>query len=91
VNTGTDVSPSSIYPGFSIQSGQIKILVEVTLHYSSASFYYFTDGRPHASVPAKTAFGFWVLFPPKKGDAIYFNTVVIFTPRPGLFDETPPA
>jgi hypothetical protein len=31
-----------------------------------------------------------VLSPPKKGDGIFFNTVVIFTPKPGLFDESAP-
>jgi Flp pilus assembly protein TadG len=93
VNTGTNVSPPSIYPGLSIQSGQIKILVEVAFHYYPSSVgtkYYFTDGRSCASVPAKTALGFWVLSPTSKGSAVFFNTVVIFTPKPGLFDETEP-
>ncbi|MDR1235406.1 MAG: hypothetical protein LBJ96_00205 [Holosporaceae bacterium] len=89
VNMGSN-SPSKIYPDLRIQKGEMKILVEVCFHYSKSSGYGFTDSRMCADVSSKTAFGFFVLNPPRKGDSIYFNTVVIFTPKPGLFDDTAP-
>jgi hypothetical protein len=90
VKLGSDVKSSSIYPDLRIEEGEMKILLEVTLHYSQAPGYGFADGRDGADVPPKTAFGFFVLNPPKNGQSVYFNTVVIFTPKPGLFSETAP-
>ncbi|MDR1334360.1 MAG: hypothetical protein LBJ71_04020, partial [Holosporaceae bacterium] len=75
VNMGSGVKPSSIYPDLHIQEGETKILVEISFHYGS----YFTDGRTCADVPAKTAFGFFVLEPLWRRRNVYFNTVVIFT------------
>jgi hypothetical protein len=79
VNTGSNVSPSSIYPDLHIQKGQIKIIVEIAFHHYSKF-----------GIPAQKSFGFLVLNPPSKWDNIYFNTVAIFTPKPELFDETVP-
>jgi hypothetical protein len=78
VNTGSNVDPSKIYPDLRIQKGEVKILIEIAFH----NYEY--------NIPAKKAFGFFVLNPPKSGDNIYFNTVVIFTPKPGLFGDTAP-
>jgi hypothetical protein len=80
--------PSSIYPDLRIQRGETKILIETALHYAVG--YSFTDGRACSDVPAKTAFGFFVLKPPQSGSSDFFNTVIIFTPRSGLFDDTAP-
>jgi hypothetical protein len=84
VNMGNGVDPSKIYPDLRIQKGETKILVEISFHYSN-----FSDGRNSVNVPVKTAFGFFVLNIPKSNN-IYFNTVVIFTPKPGLFGDTAP-
>ncbi|MDR0968279.1 MAG: hypothetical protein LBL99_01430, partial [Holosporaceae bacterium] len=92
VNYKQNVAPSEIYPTLSIKSGQVKIIVEVNLIYSSG--YKFGDGSSCGNVAPNRAFGFWMLplygrVP--NGDASYFNTVVIFTPKPGLFNETKPS
>ncbi|MDR1235407.1 MAG: hypothetical protein LBJ96_00210 [Holosporaceae bacterium] len=84
VNMGSNAVPSKIYPDLRIQKGETKILVEISFHYSN-----FSDGRDKGNVPVKTAFGFFVLNLPKS-DSIYFNTVVIFTPKPGLFSDAAP-
>jgi hypothetical protein len=79
VNTGSDVSASSIYPDLHIQKGQIKIIVEIAFHHYTSR-----------GISAPKSFGFFVLNPPSKWDNIYFNTVAIFTPKPELFDEIAP-
>jgi hypothetical protein len=94
ISNGQNVVPSKIYPTLSIKPGQIKIIVEVILIYSSN--YKFGDGS-WCKVAPNRAFGFWML--PISGrktnainaDTAYFNTVVIFTPKPGLFSETKPS
>jgi hypothetical protein len=88
VNMSSNVDPSEIYPDLRIRKGEIKILIEVAFHYYFApdSTYGFTDSRKCSKVAPKTAFGFFVLNPPGK----YFNTVVIFTPKPGLFGDAAP-
>ncbi|MDR0968767.1 MAG: pilus assembly protein [Holosporaceae bacterium] len=95
VSNGQYVVPSKIYPTLSIKPGQVKIIVEVILIYSPQ--YKFGDGSSCSKVASNRAFGFWML-PLSSGrqtsasnvDTAYFNTVVIFTPKPGLFSETPP-
>lgn len=93
----SNVSPSEIYPTLRIGKDQIKIIIECAVHYSQASGYRFADGRLTANVSPSHAFGLKLhrLSPPatrdgKNNDAIYFHSVVIFTPRLGLFDETAP-
>jgi hypothetical protein len=96
VNYKQNVAPSEIYPTLSIKSGQVKIIVEVVLIYALG--YKFGDGSSCKNVAPNRAFGFWML--PLSGrhtssspnsDTAYFNTVVIFTPKPGLFSETKPS
>ena len=90
-------SPSKIYPTLKINPGDIKIIIECTIHYTRDEVYSFTDGRKPSNVSPSEVFGLllYKLSPPKTrdgitNDALYFNSVVIFTPKPGLFDETPP-
>ena len=91
-----NVEPSRIHPNLKLEKNEIKIILECTIHYSQASSYSFADGRNCSTVSPSKAFGFFVypLAPPKtqdgKNDAIYFHSVVIFSPRPGLFSETAP-
>jgi hypothetical protein len=82
--------PSDIYPELKIQNGEIKIIVECAFHYVTSSIYKykFTANKWCKDVPPKTAFGFYMLDLPTFG--WFFNNVEIFTPKPGLFDETPP-
>jgi hypothetical protein len=32
---------------------------------------------------------FWFLTPKARGNEFYFTSIMIFTPKPGLFDENP--
>jgi hypothetical protein len=95
----TNVPASSIYNDLTINDGEIKILLEVSLiYFYGKTDYGFSDGRSCRNVTPREAFGFWMLSPRHKtaydktldSGATYFNTVVIFTPKPGLFDETLP-
>ena len=93
----SNASPSEIYPTLRIEKDQIKIIIECAIHYSQANGYSFADGRRTASVSPFQAFGLklYKLSPPvtrggTNNDAIYFHSVVIFTPKPGLFDGTAP-
>jgi hypothetical protein len=85
-----NVAPSSIYKDLTVKNGETKIIVEC-LSYIDIN-YGFTDGRP-PTTSAREKFGFWIFNP--EGTSVtgrgYFNQVVIFTPKPGLFDETPPS
>ena len=77
--------PTEIYPALKINPGETKIILECAVHY------YNTD------VPCSRAFGLRLLklSPPAlragSNDAIFFPSVVIFTPKPGLFDATAPS
>ena len=92
-----NASPSEIYPTLKINPGEIKIIFESNVHYSQSGSYYFGDGRNTKNVSPSEAFGLrlYKLSPPVTrggtgNDGIYFHSAVIFTPKPGLFDETPP-
>jgi hypothetical protein len=85
-----NVAPSSIYKDLTVKNGETKIIVEC-LCYTESANYGFTDGRPN-NTPQREKFGFWVLNPKANaGGGAFFNQTVIFTPKPGLFDETPPS
>ena len=97
VKGGTNVTPSSIYPTLKINEGEKKIIVESQIVSDSGrmnpSVYIPTDNR---DTRAKKAFGLHLIFPKSFSDenpdqGRYFPSVVIFTPKPGLFDETPPS
>ena len=86
VTWGTNVVPSTIYPTLTIFEGQEQIIVENMLYWN----YGFSDASNFAPRTAKEAFGFYLLNPKVKGTQMFFNSVLIFTPKPGLFDETGP-
>ena len=93
----SNASPSEIYPTLKIEKDQIKIIIECTLWTNRGSTHFFTDGTPFSSISHSQAFGFHLLklSPPKTRDGYnnteaFFHSAVIFTPKPGLFDETPP-
>jgi hypothetical protein len=81
--------PSKIHPKLVIKPGEVKIIVECVCCYHHTVFS-FSDGRLCSNVPAKEAFGFYILSPKAKSTDGFFNSIVIFTPKPGLFDGTVP-
>ena len=87
-----NVAPSQIHPNLVIQKDEVKIIVECSLLYCTERS--FTDGRQCSQVPFQKVFGFYVISPKyvaRNGNFYsFFNSVVIFTPKPGLFSETPP-
>lgn len=83
---------SSIYPDLKISDGEVKIIVECTLWYNSTRFFSETNVSC-GEVPAKKAFGFYVLSPTARGIKVkssYFTGVTIFSPVPKAFKDTPP-
>ena len=92
-------TPSDIYPTLKIGENEEKIIVEVNIfnasHVMNANNYVETDKQ---ATLAKKAFNCRLVTPkPLKTEAAstqgwYFDSVVIFTPKPGLFDpDNPPA
>jgi hypothetical protein len=84
------VAPSAICPELSIKPGETKIIIENCIYFLRASYFRLVDGRTWANISSREAFGFLLLTPKVQGDVFYFDSIVIFTPKPGLFDETPP-
>jgi hypothetical protein len=88
-----DVHPSQIYNGLEIKEKEMKILVECNIIYISDAANFFTDGRCCGNVSFREAMGFFILNPNAatkwKANSTHFSRVMIFTPKPGLFDETP--
>jgi hypothetical protein len=75
---GTEYNASSIYKDLKIKNGEVKMILDVML---------WTDSKPKSA----SFWGFYVFNPKKDRTSGYFHSVVIFTPKPGLFDEnTPP-
>ena len=71
-------APYDIYPDLTINEGEVKIIVEHKLH-----AYNDKDGK---------ILGFYFLNPvtSNTGEQVLFNSIVIFSPVPGAFSETPP-
>lgn len=74
----TNVDQSIIYPGLKIKEGEIKIIVDCSILVSYSQY------------SLRETLGFLILNPTYSGRNVVFNTVVIFTPSPGLFNETHP-
>jgi hypothetical protein len=87
----SNVAPSAICPELSIKPGEIKIIIENFIYFERASsFILVNDSRTWADFSSREAFGFLLLTPKVQGGEFYFDSIVIFTPKPGLFSETPP-
>jgi hypothetical protein len=90
VNFSTNIAPSAIYPKLRINPNEKKIIVECCCCYHKENGPdTFSDGRKCQNVSPREAFGLYILSPKAKGEG-YFNSVIIFTPKPGLFDQNPP-
>ncbi len=83
----TNVAPSDIYSSLKINEGESKILMEVCLTSQSNTF------NTHNNISSvRQAFGCYFVNPKRiASNHEYFRSVVIFTPKPGLFDETAPS
>jgi hypothetical protein len=87
---GLNINSNLIFPGFSINSGQMKIVLECAIFFQN-DYYYSFPNRSCDGVSTREAFGFCV-FAPEVGYGTvnaktHFNTLVIFTPKPGLFGD----
>ena len=95
-NTGTvvryktEVPPSEIYSGLKINPGEVKIIVDSCLYRNSDRMTTLEGTFPSH----KEAFGFYLLNPKHVDESskshYFFHSVIIFTPKPGLFSETNP-
>jgi hypothetical protein len=92
IAVGETKSPAAVYSGLSISDGEVKIIVEVAPYFDARNGgSYYLDGSVAAS--AKKAFGFFLVDPKTTsyaGRETFFDAIVIFTPNPGLFNETAP-
>lgn len=91
----TNVPPAQIYPGLTIKPGEVKIIIDAIIYYHSG--YWGAKG-----LSPRDVFGFKVITPKFRNEKTgsisggcnqntgFFNSVVIFTPKTGLFSETPP-
>lgn len=76
-----------------IEPGENRIIVEICLWYENSGYYKFPDGTPTGSVPPQKAFGFLIHNPthPRSVKHTYFHKLMVFTPKPGLFDDNIPS
>lgn len=86
----TDVAPSEIYPKLKIKSGEVKIIIDALIHYHGGSYW-------QCGLPPQKVFSLFLISPKIRNssgkwntDGGYFNSVIIFTPKTELFNETPP-
>ena len=93
----TGASPQDIWPTLKIGLGDKKIILECCIDYTNTSGYKLNNGNGCDTVSPSKIFGFNLITPKgtkregSTADFAYFNSVVIFTPKPGLFDKTPPS
>jgi len=86
VGNGKNVSPSQIYPSLRLDSNP-KLIIETSLVFDHFTYNYDINGK---IVYNKQALGLHIVNPPRHR-AWHFPSVVIFTPKPGLFDpDNPP-
>jgi hypothetical protein len=79
-----EIVSTDLLPGFHIKSGEKKIILEIC--------FYRTNG---SKISPREVFGLLVLNPKYYAyhnavEQSFLATFVIFTPKPGLFSETPP-
>ena len=82
INFKQNVNPKEIYKNLTIKPGEIKIICEYTNHYltNNTSMNYNTTKE----------MGFFLYCPSKtmsSNKQNYFNSVIIFSPKPGIFNE----
>jgi len=84
----SDASPQEIYSQLKINSGETKILIELFSEWGES----FADNIGNKKNSLKEALGLHIATPKykKTNSTYFFNSVVIFTPKPGLFDDKGP-
>jgi len=87
INFQTNTDPSNIYPTLKINQGEVKIIVETLIQRNKTTTY--------KGISDKEAMGLRLANPvgvtTSKGWIHMFRSIIIFTPRPGLFSETAPS
>jgi hypothetical protein len=84
---GDNKELSEICPKLSIKPGETKIIIENFIFFIEHTTYKLTDNRTWLGISPREAFGFLILTPKAQGREFYFTSIVIFTPKPGLFDK----
>jgi hypothetical protein len=74
-----ETDAKKVYHSLEIEEGQVKMILDMCCHTSTTSFDSFL----------RKCFGFYVISLPTNAYSC-FHTVVIFTPKPGLFSDTRP-
>ncbi len=89
ISYGTDVLATSIHPNLKIDTDELKIIIEPMLHYATT----FKDNEGKTKTPLKKALGLYLAKPKYIYNNYYypFGSIVIFTPKSGLFSETAPS
>jgi len=86
---GNTYALSSILPGLTVEENQFKMIMQ--LHICTLpSAVYDRSGRP-ISKPISSRLGLYLMTVPGERSNTFLHTNIIFTPRSGLFDETPPS
>ena len=85
----TNAAPSAILPSLKINPNEQKVIIEAKFWHNSNT----ADLNGNTNIPAKKAFGLFLVNPKSvnNSNVNWFNSIAIFTPKPGLFDETPPS
>jgi hypothetical protein len=81
---GSTYNSQTIYKGFNIGENEIKIIMLSRLCMNNVSP---VDGK---NLHLSQRLGLWIVSIAKELSGTYLHTIVIFTPKPGLFSETPP-
>ena len=82
----TETVPANIYPTLKINPNEVKIIVETLIERDNS-------GVQYSGVSDRVSTGLYLVNPAKIKDGTWsymFHSVVIFTPKPGLFTETAP-
>jgi hypothetical protein len=84
----TNVAPSDIHPLLKINPGETKIIIETVMFYG----FDFKDNNGYEPHSIRKAFNCLLTdIKSKTNSGNFFISTVIFTPKPGLFSETPPS
>ncbi|MDR0555457.1 MAG: hypothetical protein LBG20_00370 [Holosporaceae bacterium] len=85
---GSTVDATVVDKNLSIREGEYRAIVFLSITNSSSVL--LPNGTRATNIPSRQLFGFWIYNPTYKYSNAYFYAYVIFTPKPGLFSETPP-
>ena len=83
----TETAPENIYPTLKLKKGYKKIIIETLIERNSS-------GGQYSGISDKAAMGLYLASPPARNKvdswSHMFHSVVIFTPKEGLFSRTAP-